>query len=90
MVCKTRAEGYQAKHRGLRGCNPALKNITFVPLMIYLMMLCTTDNDKDFWTMHWNNLERNSHFMNSVTFWHLHRVTDGNHEKFSPDGPCPG
>jgi len=37
MVCETRAEGYQAKRRVLHGCNPALKNITFVPLMIYSM-----------------------------------------------------
>jgi len=37
MVYETHAEGYQAQHRGLRGCNPALKNIIFIPLMIYLM-----------------------------------------------------
>ena len=36
-VCENHAEGYQAQHRGLRGCNLALENTIFVPLMIYLM-----------------------------------------------------
>ena len=37
MVWETRAQGYQAKCRGLHGCKPALKSITFISLITYLM-----------------------------------------------------